>query len=304
MAPSRKKDGTYDSYQLVDPELNATVMSTAKLNIDILLHGETGTGKDTLAERVHSLSERPGDYVAINCAAIPESLAESQLFGVTTGAFTGAVQSRAGFIEASHLGTLYLDEIDSMPLTLQAKLLRVLETRGVERLGSTKFIPVDMRVVASAQSSLLEMVEQGTFRRDLYFRLNVVSLHLPPLRERRDQIIPLFMNLVRREADYFDSPIPPTSTLLLQQLICHDWPGNVRELRSAAKRLIIGLPPISAYAGVDDCEMKLKTRLQQIEKLLIEDSLRRHLHSIEAVGLELGMAKRTLYNRMKQLEIT
>lgn len=304
MASSRQNDDTYKSYQFEDPELDATVKSTAQLNIDILLHGETGTGKDTLAERVHSLSGRQGNYIAINCAAIPESLAESQLFGVTHGAFTGAVQSRAGFIEASHMGTLYLDEIDSMPLALQAKLLRVLETRGVERLGSTKFIPVDMRVIASAQSSLLDMVEQGTFRRDLYFRLNVVSLHLPPLRERREQIIPLFMNLIQREANHFNSPIPLPSTSLLQQLICHDWPGNVRELRSTAKRFVLGLAPFSTYMGAEDeCEMKLKARLQQIEKLIIEDSLRRHLHSIDAVVLELGIARRTLYHRMKQLDI-
>ena len=305
MASSRQHDGTYEPYQFEDPELDTAVKSTARLKVDILLHGETGTGKDTLAEKVHSLSGRPGHYIAINCAAIPESLAESQLFGVTHGAFTGAVQTRAGFIEASHRGTLYLDEIDSMPLTLQAKLLRVLETRGVERLGSTRFIPVDMRVIASAQSSLPEMVAQGTFRRDLYFRLNVVSLHLPPLRERREQIIPLFMSLVQREVHSFNSSPPLPSAALLQQLICHDWPGNIRELRAVAKRLVLGLTPISAYTATgEEQEVKLKTRLQQIEKLLIEDSLRRNLHSIEAVVLELGIARRTLYHRMKQLEIS
>ncbi|MDE2034954.1 MAG: sigma-54 factor interaction domain-containing protein, partial [Pseudomonas sp.] len=140
------------------PTIEATINNTAALNIDILLLGETGTGKDTLAQRIHRLSGRRGNFVAVNCAAIPESLAESQLFGVNSGAYTGAMQSRAGFVEAAHLGTLYLDEIDSMPLTLQAKLLRVLESRGVERLGSTRFIPVDMRVIASAQHSLHEMV--------------------------------------------------------------------------------------------------------------------------------------------------
>lgn len=304
MVLPRQKHGNYQSYQFETPEFDAAINSIAPLGIDILLHGETGTGKDTLAENVHLLSGRPGNYIAINCAAIPESLAESQLFGVTHGAFTGAVQSRAGFIEASHMGTLYLDEIDSMPLALQAKLLRVLETRGIERLGSTKFIPVDMRVIASAQSSLLEMVEQGTFRRDLYFRLNVVSFYLPPLRERREQIMPLFMNLIQREADCFNLSTPLPSPSLLQQLICHDWPGNVRELRSTAKRLVLGLAPFSTCMGAeDDCEMKLKARLQQIEKLIIEDALRRHLHRLDDVVLELGIARRTLYYRMKQLDI-
>lgn len=122
-----------------------------------------------MAQRIHHLSGRRGNFIAVNCAAIPESLAESQLFGVNSGAYTGAMQSRAGYVEAAHLGTLYLDEIDSMPLSLQAKLLRVLESRGVERLGSTRFIAVDMRVIASAQQSLHEMVERGAFRRDLYF---------------------------------------------------------------------------------------------------------------------------------------
>ncbi|MFJ4118935.1 sigma 54-interacting transcriptional regulator [Pseudomonas psychrophila] len=305
MVSSHSKDKLYQTYHFEDPELDATIHSTATLNIDILLHGETGTGKDTLAEKLHFLSGRRGNYIAINCAAIPESLAESQLFGVTNGAFTGAMQSRAGFIEASNMGTLYLDEIDSMPLVLQAKLLRVLETRGLERLGSTKSITVDMRVIASAQSSLLDMVEQGRFRRDLYYRLNVVSLHLPPLRERREHIIPLLLNLIQREANHFNSSIPVPSTDLLQRVICHDWPGNVRELRSVAKRLVLGLPPFLTSSGNNKhAEKNLKLRLQQIEKLLIQDSLRRHLNSLDAVVIELGVAKRTLYHRMKQLDIS
>ena len=182
----------------------------------------------------------------MNCAAIPESLAESQLFGVNSGAYTGAVQSRAGFVEAAHLGTLYLDEIDSMPLSLQAKLLRVLECRGVERLGSTRFISVDMRVIASAQQSLQIMVDQGAFRRDLYFRLNVVNIELPALRDRRERIIPLFLQMIQEEADQFNCTPPSPSDGLLHELLCHPWLGNVRELRSAAIRFVLGLPPLEA----------------------------------------------------------
>lgn len=286
------------------PDLEATVRNTATLNVDILLLGETGTGKDTLAKKIHRLSGRRGNFVAINCAAIPETLAESQLFGVTSGAFTGAVQSRAGFIEAAHLGTLYLDEIDSMPLVLQAKLLRALESRGVERLGSTKFIAVDMRVIASAQQSLHEMVEQGRFRRDLYFRLNVVTINLPALREQRERIIPLFLKMTGQEAQYFKCPVPIPCAALLQQLLCHSWPGNVRELGSAAKRFVLGMPPIAVGKNcAQEPAIKLKVLLQQIEKLLIEDSLRRHLRNIDAAALELGLARRTLYHRMKQFEI-
>ncbi len=288
------------------PAIETTVNNTAVLDIDILLLGETGTGKDTLAQRIHQLSRRKGNFVAVNCAAIPETLAESQLFGVNSGAYTGAMQSRAGFVEAAHLGTLYLDEIDSMPLSLQAKLLRVLESRGVERLGSTRFIPVDMRVIASAQHALHEMVEQGTFRRDLYFRLNVVNIHLPALRDRRERIIPLFLDMIEQEADHFRLAAPsPPSKQLLQQLLCHPWKGNVRELRSTAKRFVLGLPPLStAVINRHELELNLKTRLQQMEKSLIEESLRQHGHCVDSVAIALGVAKRTLYHRIKHLGIS
>ncbi|MDQ0738442.1 sigma 54-interacting transcriptional regulator [Pseudomonas sp. W4I3] len=287
------------------PDIESILSSTAPLNIDILLLGETGTGKDTLARRIHRLSGRRGNFVAVNCAAIPETLAESELFGVNSGAYTGAVQSRAGFIEAAHLGTLYLDEIDSMPLSLQAKLLRALESRGVERLGSTRFIPVDMRVVASAQQSLYEMVERGTFRRDLYFRLSVVNIQLPSLRECRDRIIPLFLTMIRHEAESFKCPPPQPPSSLFQQLLCHPWPGNVRELSSTAKRFVLGLPPLSV-SGRDRVVSgaSLKERLQRIEKSLIEESLHRHSGNVDLAAADLRVAKRTFYYRMKQLGIS
>jgi transcriptional regulator with PAS, ATPase and Fis domain len=287
-----------------DPDIEHMLGGTAARNIDILLLGETGTGKDTLAQRIHRLSGRRGNFVALNCAAIPESLAESQLFGVNSGAYTGAMQSRAGSVEAAHMGTLYLDEIDSMPLNLQAKLLRVLESRGVERLGSTRFIPVDMRVIASAQHSLYEMVDQGAIRRDLYFRLNVVNIRLPALRDQRERIIPLFLKMIQQEAEHFECTAPAPSGALLQQLLCHPWRGNVRELRSTAKRFVLGLPPLSPPIDEGaDTQTHLKARMQQIEKALIEESLRRHQHCVDRVAVELGVAKRTLYYRMKQLEI-
>lgn len=286
-------------------EIEETINTTATLNIDILLMGETGTGKDTLAQRVHHLSGRRGSFIAVNCAAIPESLAESQLFGVNSGAFTGAMQSRAGFVEAAHLGTLYLDEIDSMPLALQAKLLRVLESRGVERLGSTRFIPVDMRVIASAQHALHTMVEQGTFRRDLYFRLNVVNIQLPALRDRRERIIPLFLEMIQQEATHFGCSAPQPPSGLLQQLLSHPWLGNVRELRSTAKRFVLGLPLLSTSVGNrQEAVMSLKARLQQLEKALIEESLLRHDYCVDSAAVELSIAKRTLYYRIKQLDIS
>ncbi|AKS06503.1 sigma-54-dependent Fis family transcriptional regulator [Pseudomonas trivialis] len=302
MSASDHKNNDTDISLLEGPDIERMLSSTAPLNIDILLLGETGTGKDTLARRIHRLSGRRGNFVAVNCAAIPETLAESQLFGVNSGAYTGAVQSRAGFIEAAHLGTLYLDEIDSMPLSLQTKLLRALESRGVERLGSTRFIPVDMRVIASAQQSLHLMVERGAFRRDLYFRLSVVNIQLPPLRECKSRIIPLFLNMIQQEAESFKciAPLPPTS--LFQQVLCHPWPGNIRELRSTAKRFVLGLPPF-LEVNHKEIGVSLKNRLQQIEKSLIEESLRQHDHNVDVAAAELGIAKRTLYYRMKQLDI-
>ncbi|AUZ44666.1 sigma 54-interacting transcriptional regulator [Pseudomonas orientalis] len=297
-------DNDADSSLLEGPDIENMLSSIAPLNIDILLLGETGTGKDTLAGRIHRLSGRRGSFIPVNCAAIPETLAESQLFGVNSGAYTGAVQSRAGFIEAAHLGTLYLDEIDSMPLSLQAKLLRTLESRGVERLGSTRFIPVDMRVIASAQRSLYEMVERGTFRRDLYFRLSVVNIQLPSLRECRDRIIPLFLTMIRQQAESFKCPSPQPPNSLFQQLLCHTWPGNVRELSSTAKRFVLGLPPLSVKGEDHEAsEAGLKEHLQRIEKSLIEESLRRHNGNVDLVAVELRVAKRTLYYRMKQLRI-
>jgi transcriptional regulator with PAS, ATPase and Fis domain len=305
MSASFQIDKEVDPLFIDGSDIEETINTTAILNIDILLMGETGTGKDTLAQRVHHLSGRRGNFIAVNCAAIPESLAESQLFGVNSGAYTGAMQSRAGFVEAAHLGTLYLDEIDSMPLTLQAKLLRVLESRGVERLGSTRFIPVDMRVIASAQHSLHTMVEQGTFRRDLYFRLNVVNIQLPALRDRRERIIPLFLEMIQQEANHFGCPAPRPPDGLLQQLLCHPWLGNVRELRSAAKRFVLGLPLLSTPQGSrQDATMSLKARLQQLEKALIEESLIRHDYCVDSAAVELSVAKRTLYYRMKQLDIS
>lgn len=305
MSASFQIDKEVDPLFIEGSDIEETINATATLNIDILLLGETGTGKDTLAQRVHLLSGRRGSFIAVNCAAIPESLAESQLFGVNSGAYTGAMQSRAGFVEAAHLGTLYLDEIDSMPLTLQAKLLRVLESRGVERLGSTRFIPVDMRVIASAQHSLHAMVEQGTFRRDLYFRLNVVHIQLPALRDRRERIIPLFLEMVQQEAAHFGCAAPPPPSGLLQQLLSQPWLGNVRELRSTAKRFVLGLPLLSPPdSNRQETVMSLKARLQQLEKSLIEEALFRHEHSVDSTAAELGVAKRTLYYRMKQLDIS
>jgi transcriptional regulator with PAS, ATPase and Fis domain len=279
-------------------------MNSALLDMDLLLCGETGTGKDTLASRIHELSSRTGPFVGMNCAAIPESLAESQLFGVVNGAFTGVCRAREGYIEASNGGTLYLDEIDSMPLSLQAKLLRVLESRGVERLGSTDFIPLDLRVIASAQRPLDELVEQGLFRRDLFFRLNVLTLQLPALRKRREQILPLFDQFTQDIAAEAGRSVPALDNGRVQILLSHDWPGNVRELKSAAKRFVLGLPLLGAEpVEARDPVTGLRMQMRVIEKMLIQDALKRHRHNFDAVLEELELPRRTLYHRMKELGV-
>ena len=284
--------------------LQSFIRKAAPLNVDMVLEGETGTGKDTLARRIHQLSGREGPLVAINCAAVPEQLAESELFGVMAGAYTGASKSRAGYIEASHNGTLYLDEIDSMPLLLQAKLLRVLEMRGIERLGSTRFVPLNLRVIVATQTPLEKLVEEGKFRRDLFFRLNVIKIQLPTLRSRLDHLPSLFERFVVETAEKHGQPIPVRDPHVLNRLLSHRWPGNIRELKCAAERFVLGMPPLSSENDSQtENSIHLKSYLRQFEKALIQDCLSRHPKSIDSVINELGIPRRTLYHRTKSLSI-
>lgn len=282
--------------------LDALGKSMSELGIDVLLLGETGTGKDTIARRLHTLSRPSGPFIAVNCAAIPESLFESELFGVVAGAFTGADRDRAGYFEAANKGTLYLDEIDSMPLGLQVKLLHVLESRQVERLGSTRSISLDIGIVSSAQRSLDDLMEQGQFRRDLYFRLSVMSLRLPPLRYRCERIVQVFKRFVENAEVELSRAAPDIDAQVEQLLLSHDWPGNYRELKSAARRHVLGMPLIDDDPD-EPSGSGLKSQLRLIEKILIRESLKRNGHCITAVTNELGIPRRTLYQRMKDLEV-
>ena len=285
--------------------LQSFIRKAAPLNVDMVLEGETGTGKDTLARRIHQLSGRPGPLVALNCAAVPEQLAESDLFGLMAGAYTGASKSRAGYIEASNHGTLYLDEIDSMPLLLQAKLLRVLEMRGIERLGSTRFVELDLRVIVATQTPLEKLVEEGKFRRDLFFRLNVIKIQLPTLRSRLEHLHRLFEQFVGEAASRHRLPVPERDPHLLKSLLGHRWPGNIRELKCAAERFVLGMPALQGLAGglLDESSARLRDYLRALEKAMIQECLARHPNNIESVINELGIPKRTLYHRMKSLSI-
>jgi transcriptional regulator with GAF, ATPase, and Fis domain len=212
----------------------------AKSNASVLLLGETGTGKELIAKAVHQLSPRgSGPFVRVNCGALSESLLESELFGHVRGAFTGALENRTGRFEAAHTGTIFLDEINSTTPKLQVKLLRVLQEREFERVGDTQTIRVDTRVIAASNRDLLDEVDAERFREDLYYRLNVVPIHLPPLRDRREDIAELighFLNIYNEENDRYVVHIEPRAMEALQD---YHWPGNVRELQNYIERAVV-----------------------------------------------------------------
>jgi transcriptional regulator with PAS, ATPase and Fis domain len=212
----------------------------ARKNSTVLLQGESGTGKDMVASAIHELSARAnGPMVTINCAAIPESLLESELFGYARGAFTGAMQARLGRIHAAHRGTLFLDEIGELPLSMQAKLLRFLQAGEVQRLGSSDVFRVDVRVIAATNANLLERVASGHFRADLYYRLAVFPITLPPLRERDQEILPLARHFLAELCRSHAVPLKQMDATVQFALREHDWPGNVRELKHAIERAFI-----------------------------------------------------------------
>jgi DNA-binding NtrC family response regulator len=212
----------------------------ARRSSTVLLQGESGVGKDMVAYAIHELSPRSsGPLVVVNCAAIPENLLESELFGYARGAFTGAVQSRLGKIHAAHRGTLFLDEIGELPLNMQAKLLRFLQAGEVQRLGSSDVFQVDVRVIAATNAHLLERVAAGQFRQDLYYRLAVFPIHLPPLRERTSEILPLARHFLAEFCRTNGSPLKVLDGEAQFALQEHDWPGNVRELKHVIERAFI-----------------------------------------------------------------
>jgi Nif-specific regulatory protein len=207
---------------------------------NILLVGETGTGKELIAKAVHKLSRRAdGPFIRVNCGALHENLLESELFGHIKGAFTGAIENKPGRFEAAHGGTIFLDEINSTTPKLQVKLLRVLQEREFERVGESRTIRVDVRVIAATNASLEDLVATGEFREDLYYRLNVIPIVLPPLRERRDDIPLLAQFFIRRYAEQHRVVVPDLAPAVIEGLKAHDWPGNVRELENTLERLIV-----------------------------------------------------------------
>jgi Nif-specific regulatory protein len=216
------------------------VRLAAPKSAHVLLIGETGTGKEVIAKAVHKLSKRAdGPFVRVNCGALHENLLESELFGHIKGAFTGAVENKIGRFEAAHGGTIFLDEINSTSSKLQVKLLRVLQEKEFERVGESRTIRVDVRVIAATNTSLEQAVEDGEFREDLYYRLNVIPIGLPPLRERRDDIPLLAGFFLKRYGEQNRCPVPDLTAQVVDALKAHDWPGNVRELENTLERLTV-----------------------------------------------------------------
>ena len=286
--------------------LRGLIAQIADTDADVLIFGETGTGKELVARSLHEQSgRRAHHFVAVNCGALPESMIESELFGHEAGAFTGAQKRRIGKFEHANGGTLFLDEIENMPLPLQTRLLRALQERTIERLGSNELIPLDLRVVAATKIDLKEASAAGTFREDLYYRLNVVTLEIPPLRERRDDIPLLFQHFVQLAAGrYQRDPVPPTPAQM-HRLTSHEWPGNVRELRNCAERhLLLGdcAPQQVEEAGDGwrDEELTLPEQVEQFERSLIEQALARHKGSIKEALETLGLPRKTLYDKMRK----
>lgn len=275
------------------------VGSLAPTGVDLLINGETGAGKEVIARAIHEASGRRGAFVAINCGALPESVFESELFGHEAGAFTGAGKRRIGRIEHASGGTLFLDEIETMPLNLQVKLLRVLQERSVERLGSNAGVPVDLRLVAASKADLKAAADAGQFRADLYYRLNVVSLDLPPLRARPADIPLLMAQFLAEAAQRYQRPLAdwtPTDLARWQQ---HSWPGNVRELKNVADRWALGLPDGLPGASLPDPNGgSLAEQVDAAERALIIAALQRSGGNVVATAEALHTPRKTLYDKL------
>jgi two-component system, NtrC family, response regulator HydG len=304
------------------------VDQVASTSATLLVQGESGVGKERLAREIHQRSSRKmGPFIAINCAAIPEALLESELFGHEKGAFTGAQNAKPGLFEAASGGTLLLDEIGDMPYPLQAKLLRVLQEGEVRRLGAIQNRKVDVRVIASTHQNLRQRVEQGLFRQDLFYRLEVISLHVPPLRERREDILALAHSFLEEaRIRHSKAGVIRFEPAALEALARHDWPGNIRELSNAIERAVvlcesasIGCEDLPATVtvgkelqgqdtGVISTEgsqmitVPLGTSLKEVEELLIRRTLESTQGDKELAAQLLGIAARTIYRKLERRE--
>ncbi|NOY41445.1 MAG: sigma-54-dependent Fis family transcriptional regulator [Planctomycetes bacterium] len=319
-------------------EVYRNTRQVARSRASVLLLGETGTGKEVIAHAIHEFSSRNDrPFVRVNCGALSENLLESELFGHVRGAFTGAIDHRTGRFEAAHKGTIFLDEINSTTLHLQVKLLRVLQEREFERVGDTKTVQVDTRVIAASNRDLLELAAEGTFREDLYYRLNVVPIYLPPLRDRVEdipQLVAHFLDLYNEQNDRYVAHIDPKAMEAMQQ---YSWPGNVRELQNYVERAVVMalgdeltldlLPSVvtsgrqpralgrramdieslteelvhTGLNGVSDTENDLHSRIvDRVEREVISQVMRTCDHVQIKAAARLGINRNTLHKKLKQ----
>ena len=287
--------------------LRATIARVADTGADILIVGETGTGKELVARSLHEHSlRRTKNFVAVNCGAVPESIIESELFGHEAGAFTDAKKTRIGKFEHANGGTLFLDEIESMPLRTQIHLLRVLQERELERLGSNKLIPLNVRVVAASKINLLQAAEAGLFREDLYYRLNVVCLEIPPLRARLEDIPLLFHHFLLVAGHRYQQEVPLPKASQMNALMSYAWPGNVRELRNLAERYVLlgsqygwSLDRLLSRTEEEE-QYSLANQVDCFERGLIEQALLASNGSIKDVMDALAIPRKTLYDKMRK----
>ncbi|MGD9764799.1 MAG: sigma-54-dependent transcriptional regulator [Candidatus Binatia bacterium] len=295
-------------------EIFSTLELLARNDVTVLITGESGTGKELAARAIHFQGKRrTGRFVAINCAAVPEALMESELFGYERGAFTGAMAERVGKIELADGGTLFLDEVESIPLPMQAKLLRVLEERAIERLGGNRRVEVDMRVVAATNVDLSRLVREGRLREDFYYRINVVPVHLPPLRERPDDIPLLVAEFLRNNALAREKGLNRLSERAVNQLMAHGWPGNIRELSNVMERAVLrakgdtvrevdvpaGGRRDGQRAAATDYQMSLREFLKGAEREYLAQLLTLYNGGIARSARHAAVDQATLHRKIK-----
>lgn len=298
-------------------EIKDLIVKVAKTNATVLITGESGTGKELVANSLHYLSPRAnGPFVKINCASIPKDLLESELFGYDDGAFTGAKKGgKAGKIELAHMGSLFLDEIGDMPLEMQAKLLRFLQEKEIDKIGSGKVKKIDVRLICATNKNLKEMVKKGFFREDLYYRINVFNIHMPSLKERKKDIPILVNHFISKYGRELGKPIKGIKKEAIEILVNYEWFGNVRELSNIVERAIIltdgdeidinCLPPDLAHKyDRKSISKKLKETLQEVEKQCIENALLLSNYNIVKASSLLGIHRTKLYTKLKKYKIS
>ncbi|MEZ5955726.1 MAG: sigma-54 dependent transcriptional regulator [Hyphomonadaceae bacterium] len=284
--------------------LRATVRQIADADVDVLIEGETGVGKELLARALHMQgARRSRPFVVLNCEAIPEAMAETELFGHEAGVVAGVLRRRAGRVEAAEGGTLFLDDIDAASPALQTRLTRIIEDREITPVGATEPRHVRFRAVASVRPDLATLVDAGLFRRDLFYRLNVVRMRVPPLRERRVDIPLLFAHFLAESARKFRRAAPNMSDGVRRRLLEHDWPGNVRELQHFAERVVLGLDdrPTRVGAGVET--PSLPQRVEQFEENIIRDALALTAGDVRKTLEYLQIPRKTLYDKLKRFNL-